>query len=129
MAAADSMTPSPFADPSEAEQVLRNALCYARWDKYPVTEGHLLVIPYRPFASYFDATPEERAAIWDLVDAARSFLDERYRPDGYNIGINVGVAAGQTVMHMHVHVIPRREGDTAAPRGGVRGVIPGRQSY
>lgn len=129
MATEPTLTPSPFAHPSEDEQVLRNALCYARWDRYPVTEGHLLVIPYRQFASYFDASAAEKAALWALVEEAKALLDRTHRPDGYNIGINVGEAAGQTVMHMHIHVIPRRWGDAAAPRGGVRGVIPERQAY
>ncbi len=121
--------PSPFLNPDPADEVLRNELCYARWDLYPVTEGHLLVVPYRQFASYFDATDSERGALWALVDEAKRYLDARYRPDGYNIGINVGAPAGQTIMHVHVHVIPRRAGDVLEPRGGVRGVIPARQLY
>ena len=83
----------------------------------------------RQFASYFDAAPEEKAAFRALVDEARRHLDDRYRPDGYNIGINVGQAAGQTVAHMHIHVIPRYRNDVTDPRGGVRGVIPGKQKY
>lgn len=98
-------------------------------DRHPVTEGHTLVVPRRHVATYFDATPQEQAEIWQAVDAVKAQLDERLAPDGYNVGFNAGAAAGQTVMHLHVHVIPRRVGDTDDPRGGVRGVIPGKQAY
>ena len=123
------MAASPFANPAPEDQVLRNDLCYARWDKYPVSTGHLLIIPFREFESYFEATEEEKRALWSLVDEAKARLDWLHRPAGYNIGINVGRAAGQTVMHMHIHVIPRYERDMRAPEGGVRGVIPSRQKY
>ena len=121
--------PSPFTNPSDLVKVLHNDLCYARWDKHPVSKGHLLVIPYREFASYFDATAEEKQALWALVDEARKFLDTKFQPAGYNVGINIGPAAGQTVMHMHIHVIPRYLRDMADPEGGVRGVIPEKQKY
>ncbi len=120
---------NPFLNPASGDEVLKNGLCYARWDKYPVSKGHLLVIPYREFASYFDATGEEKQALWALVDEARAFLDARFQPAGYNIGINIGRAAGQTVMHMHIHVIPRYLEDMEEPEGGVRGVIPGKRKY
>jgi len=94
-----------------------------------VTEGHLLVIPNRHVADYFSATQEERTALWAMVNEAKKFLDGRFTPDGYNVGINIGITAGQTVMHCHIHLIPRREGDSVNPRGGVRGVIPGRADY
>lgn len=111
------------------DAVLQNGLAYARFDKYPVTPGHLLFIPRRHVASYFDCTEDEMRALWELIEAGRRLLDGRYSPDGFNIGINIGEAAGQTVMHVHVHLIPRYRGDTPNPRGGVRGVIPERQSY
>jgi len=123
------MSNSPFTNPNPDDKVLSNALCYARRDKYPVSLGHLLVVPYREFANYFDATPDEKAAPWALVDEASRYLDNLYNPDGYNIGINVGEDAGQTVAHMHIRVIPRYRNDVPDPRGGVRGVIPGRQKY
>jgi diadenosine tetraphosphate (Ap4A) HIT family hydrolase len=109
--------------------ILQNDLAYARFDRYPVTPGHLLLIPRRHVASYFDCTEEEMRALWALVEAGRRVLIARYAPDGFNVGINVGEAAGQTVMHVHVHLIPRYQGDVPNPRGGVRGVIPERQSY
>jgi len=88
-----------------------------------------LIIPFRHFASYFDATREEKLAILELIDRAKEFLDREFKPDGYNIGVNVGEAAGQTIMHVHIHVIPRYAGDTEDPTGGVRNVIPERGNY
>jgi len=119
----------PFCNPSLEEIVLQNDLCYARYDKFPVNPGHLLLIPFRHVAGFFEATDEEQAALLALVREAKDLLDERFHPDGYNIGVNVGTAAGQTVMHLHVHVIPRYAGDMEEPRGGVRGVIPERRGY
>lgn len=116
-----------FCDASKA--ILRNELAYARFDDFPVNPGHVLIIPFRHFASFFDATPEERAAILALVDAARVLVDEQFAPGGYNLGVNIGPIAGQSVMHLHMHLIPRYAGDVENPKGGVRGVIPGRQKY
>lgn len=124
----DDMT-CPFCNPSLEEIVLANDLCYARYDKFPVNPGHLLLIPFRHVAGFFEATDEEQAALLTLVREAKRLLDERFHPDGYNIGVNVGTAAGQSVMHLHVHVIPRYAGDMEDPRGGVRGVIPERRGY
>jgi diadenosine tetraphosphate (Ap4A) HIT family hydrolase len=117
----------PFC--ATAEAVLSNTLAYARFDKYPVNPGHLLVITRRHIASYFDSTADERAALLELIDAGKALLDRRYLPAGFNIGINVGGVAGQTIPHLHVHLIPRYAGDIADPRGGVRGVIPDKQKY
>jgi len=117
----------PFCD--VVEPVLKNGLAYARFDKHPVNPGHLLVLPRRHVPGFFDVSAEERGAIFELIDAGKALLDERFRPQGYNIGVNVGKVAGQTVMHLHVHVIPRYRGDVADPGGGVRGVIPARQHY
>lgn len=98
-------------------------------DKYPVSVGHTLIIPKRHVETYFDLRFEERIALVDVIDVVKLELDVDFRPDGYNIGFNVGEVAGQTVMHCHVHVIPRYEGDMEDPRGGVRGVIPDKQKY
>ena len=87
------------------------------------------MIPFRHVSNYFDATAEEKQALWALVEEAKLYLDRQHAPDGYNIGINVGVEAGQTVMHVHLHLIPRYRGDVADPRGGVRGVIREKQNY
>ena len=117
----------PFCDADDA--VLENTLAYARFDKYPVNPGHLLVLPRRHVPSFFDVSDAERAALLELIDTGKALLDKRFRPDAYNIGVNIGVGAGQTIMHLHLHLIPRYRGDVADPRGGVRGVIPARQHY
>jgi superfamily II DNA or RNA helicase/diadenosine tetraphosphate (Ap4A) HIT family hydrolase/HKD family nuclease/SOS-response transcriptional repressor LexA len=120
---------SPFLSIPESEWVASNALCFAIRDRYPVSPGHTLVIPRRPVATWFEASPEEQRCLFELVDAVKRGLDAELKPQGYNIGINVGEAAGQTVFHLHVHVIPRFQGDVADPRGGVRHVIPGKGNY
>lgn len=109
--------------------ILANELAFVIFDKYPVTPGHALIVPRRHVASYFETTSEERVAMLDLLLAAKERSDRQLAPDGYNIGVNVGEAAGQTVGHVHMHLIPRFHGDVANPRGGVRGVIAARQSY
>jgi diadenosine tetraphosphate (Ap4A) HIT family hydrolase len=106
-----------------------NALAFAINDLHPVSPGHTLIIPRRRIPTWFEATPEERMAMFELVDEIKRKLDERLRPDGYNVGFNAGQAAGQTVMHLHVHVIPRFVGDMDDPRGGVRHVIPSKGNY
>ncbi len=111
------------------DAVIENDLAQVIHDGYPVSQGHLLVIPRRHVASWFEATPDERAALFDLVDRAREYLEQRYQPDGFNIGINVGEAAGQSVFHLHIHLIPRYTGDLENPKGGVRGVIPHKRIY
>jgi len=119
----------PFCHPEDRPVVLRNDLAIAFFDKYPVNPGHLLIVPLRHVASWFDVTPEEKRALDDLITRGKDLLDAEHHPDGYNLGVNVGGAAGQTIFHLHVHLIPRHAGDTPNPRGGVRGVIPGRQGY
>jgi diadenosine tetraphosphate (Ap4A) HIT family hydrolase len=109
--------------------VLSNELVFGCLDKNPVTQGHLLLLPRRHVMSWFDATVVERMALLALADEARHWLEQRFSPDGYNLGVNVGATAGQTIPHLHMHLIPRYAGDCADPRGGVRGVIPGRQWY
>jgi diadenosine tetraphosphate (Ap4A) HIT family hydrolase len=98
-------------------------------DRFPVSPGHLLFVPRRHVATYFEATPEEQHALWELVEEGKLRLDATRRPNGYNIGINVGETAGQTVMHLHIHLIPRYHGDMADPRGCVRHVIPEKGKY
>lgn len=121
---------SPFLERPSTEWVASNSLAFAIRDAFPVSPGHTLVIPRRLVGSWFDATADERTALIDLVDEVRRRLDASgLPPQGYNIGVNVGEAAGQTVAHLHVHVIPRYAGDVADPRGGVRHVIPGKGNY
>lgn len=98
-------------------------------DGYPVSPGHSLVIPRRHVSSFFETTGAERAAILALIDRAKSLIEQMHKPDAYNIGINDGAAAGQTVPHLHIHVIPRYAGDRVDPRGGVRWVIPEKADY
>jgi len=98
-------------------------------DGFPVSEGHTLIIPKRHVQSFFELHAIEKAAVLQALDEAKEALDREFSPDGYNIGINDGEAAGQTVMHLHVHLIPRYEGDTEDPRGGVRHVFPGKAKY
>ena len=111
------------------EPVISNQLAYVTYDSYPVSNGHLLIIPVRHVADYFDMTPAEQTAVMELVGPGKALLDQKLKPDGYNVGINSGSAAGQTVMHAHVHLIPRYRRDTDDPRGGVRAVNAEKQKY
>ena len=117
----------PFCDEQNYE--FEGDLVFTKTDSYPVSKGHTLVIPKRHISDYFDCTESEVAELWALVDKTKNRLQDTHAPDGFNIGINVGEAAGQTVPHMHIHVIPRYVGDMDDPRGGVRGVIPNKQKY
>ncbi len=117
--------PCPFCDPS-LDTVAATPLAFAIRDAAPVAPGHMLVIPRRHVDSYFACDDVEKRDLWRLVDTVQQALVAEFRPDGFNVGVNVGVAAGQTVLHCHVHVIPRFAGDTPDPTGGVRGVIPSR---
>jgi diadenosine tetraphosphate (Ap4A) HIT family hydrolase len=119
----------PFCAVGEARIVWSSAAALALWDAFPVSKGHALVVPRRHVASWRDLTAAEKAELLAGVDALRELLDAEHRPDGYNIGCNDGVAAGQTVMHVHLHVIPRYTGDASDPRGGVRWVLPGKAAY
>jgi diadenosine tetraphosphate (Ap4A) HIT family hydrolase len=102
---------------------------FAAYDRHPASEGHFLVIPYRHFANYFEINDDELVDLWGLVVRAQKIVHEKYQPDGYNIGINVGTWAGQSISHLHIHVIPRYKGDVENPKGGVRGVIPHKKLY
>ena len=121
--------PCPFCNPFDDDVIVKNTLCYARWDRYPVSRGHLLVIPFRHVDDYFSLTVAEKRDLLDLIDACKEVIEENFHPAGYNIGVNVGSAAGQTVMHCHCHMIPRYAGDMKEPRGGIRGVVPGKRGY
>ncbi|MCB9615531.1 MAG: HIT family protein [Sandaracinus sp.] len=120
---------SVFLSVPRERWVAQNALAFALRDLHPVTEGHTLVIPKRLVVDFFETTDEERLALFALVDEVKRALDATLRPDGYNVGFNAGEAAGQTVFHLHLHVIPRYRGDVEDPRGGIRHVIPGRGNY
>lgn len=109
--------------------VAANDLAVAILDGFPLTRGHCLILPRRHEPDFLALTPDEQLAIWALVHPARQHIEREGIPDGYNIGINIGLPAGQTVLHAHLHVIPRYRGDVADPRGGVRCVIPGKARY
>lgn len=117
----------PFCHPDGI--LFENELAYSILDKSPVNPGHLLIIPKRHVANFFLCTHAEKDALLSLLDEAKSWLDGKHAPAGYNIGINVGEVAGQTIFHVHLHLIPRYHGDMENPRGGVRGVIPAQQNY
>lgn len=121
------MDSCPFC--AQGDAVLRNELAYVLFDRNPVTPGHCLIIPFRHVADFFATTEDERRALLALAEDAKAMLERDFAPAGYNLGINVGVVAGQTVPHVHLHLIPRFPGDVANPRGGVRGVIPAKQNY
>lgn len=108
---------------------LHNELAYSARDSYPVSPGHTVVIPRRHVASFFELAPEEINACMALINEERKLLDEEFKPDGYNIGVNIGPAAGQSIFHVHIHIIPRCKGDVENPQGGVRHVIPRKGHY
>ena len=119
-----------FLDLPDSVWVAANELTFAIRDGHPVSPGHTLVITKRLVVTWFDATREEQIALLDLIDVVKLALDRQDpAPDGYNVGFNAGAAAGQTVMHLHIHVIPRYESDVEDPRGGVRHVIPAKGNY
>lgn len=118
-----------FCNKDTKDVIYENKTWMAVMDGYPVSEGHTLLIPKRHAETYFDLTEFEMLSLHIAIKNVKNKLDEKYHPDGYNIGMNCGTAAGQTVMHCHVHIIPRYNGDVENPRGGVRGVIPSKQNY
>ena len=118
-----------FCSISSDQVLIDGPLAFAKRDGYPVSKGHTLIIPRRHVASFFETTDEERRAMLKLLDEVKAMLDREHKPDGYNIGVNNGAAAGQTVMHLHMHLIPRYAGDRPDPRGGVRWVIPEKAAY
>jgi len=120
----------PFCNPdSEREIIVESATAYAIYDKFPVNDGHALVIPKKHCSDYFDLSFKEQAACIFMLNRVKEIVSEKFNPDGFNIGINIGEKAGQTVNHVHIHLIPRYDGDVEKPKGGVRAVIPSKQKY
>ena len=120
----------PLCSRIAAEGLLaENALAAAFLDAFPVSPGHVLIVSRRHVANLFDLTIEEQQALWSLLPLVKASIDTEYNATAYNVGVNVGADAGQTVGHVHVHVIPRYPGDVADPRGGIRWVIPDRAAY
>ncbi|MDA9949805.1 HIT family protein [Paracoccaceae bacterium] len=118
---------SPFLN--NRERVLENEFGFVIYDGFPVSEGHCLIVPYRVYSDYFESTEDEVVGLQKLIIETKKLLDKKFQPNGYNVGINCGEVAGQTVPHVHIHLIPRYKGDMDNPRGGVRGVIPSKQKY
>ena len=118
---------SPFLN--QDRWVASNKYAAAIYDGFAVSKGHTLVVPRRVVPYFFDMTEKEKKACFELIDYMKKKLDKLYAPDGYNIGVNTGEAAGQTVWHAHIHLIPRYKGDHPKPRGGVRAVIPEKADY
>jgi diadenosine tetraphosphate (Ap4A) HIT family hydrolase len=113
----------------ESRIILQNEYGIVIRDGFPVSNGHTLIIPKRHVGSFFLITEEERSGLLALLDSAKECIDKELEPSSYNIGINDGAAAGQTVPHLHIHLIPRYEGDMSDPRGGVRWIIPDKADY
>lgn len=120
---------SPFFDIPRAEWITANRSAFAIWDAYPVNPGHALVVSRRQISDWWQATADERTDLMTLVDEVRTAIEARHRPDGFNVGFNAGLAAGQTINHLHIHVIPRYRGDVPDPRGGIRRAIPAKGNY
>ncbi|WBW96358.1 HIT family protein [Oceanirhabdus sp. W0125-5] len=109
-----------FCNYDKTKYIAENTYGFAIYDQFPVNKGHALIIPNRHFESYFEATHEEITGLYALMNDVKEIIDEEFSPDGYNIGVNVGECGGQTIMHLHMHLIPRYKGDVENPRGGVR---------
>ncbi len=118
---------SPFLD--GRERLFENEIGFVIKDNFAVSEGHLLIVPHREYSNYFESTKEEFIGLNSLLIEAKNYIEKQFSPDGFNVGINCGETAGQTIMHMHIHLIPRYKGDVDNPKGGVRGVIPEKQKY
>lgn len=121
--------PCPFCVLDPARILAEDELTVVYKDGFPVSPGHTVIIPRRHFATLFEATAAEQTALLAALAQAKAILDERHHPDGYNIGINQGKAGGQSVPHLHIHVIPRYLGDKEDPRGGVRWILPAKAKY
>lgn len=118
-----------FCNVEILEPFLEEELVLGFWDSYPLTPGHALLIPRRHVQTWFEATTQEQGALLAALDVAKELIEQEHQPDGYNIGVNSGEAAGQTVPHLHIHLIPRYLGDSEDPRGGIRNIIPTRARY
>ena len=125
------MTASVDASPCELctvdDAVLENSLAYVRYDNNSLSRGHVLVVPKRYVANFFDMSKDEKVAVLELLGEAQRHIQLTFSPDGYNIGVNIGAAGGQSRMHVHVHLIPRYAGDVPNPSGGIRCVLSSSQ--
>lgn len=119
----------PFCTLPRERLVFESELAFVIRDGFPVSPGHTLVIPKRHVASFFDTTADEQEALLKLLKLAWIEVRQQFGPDGCNVGINDGATAGQTIAHLHIHLIPRYPGDREDPRGGVRWVLPEKAAY
>ena len=113
-----------FDNASVNRILIQSRRFYARFDKYPATQGHIEIVPKRHVVSLFDLTPSEARQAYRLMRRAQDLLRRQYEPDGFTVGVNDGRAAGRSIDHLHIHVIPRYEGDVEDPRGGIRQILP-----
>jgi len=123
------MSECPFCSIQQDKIIVQDSLSLTVRDTLPVSPGHTLILPKRHIASIFQATKEEVAALWEALQTARNGLLKELSPDGFNIGINDGLASGQTILHLHIHIIPRYKGDMPDPRGGIRWIFPEKAVY
>lgn len=120
----------PFCNPdSLRELIVESATAYSIYDKFPVNNGHALIIPKKHCSDYFDLNFKEQSACWFILNKTKQIVSKKFNPDGFNVGLNINFAAGQTVPHVHIHLIPRYKGDVKNPTGGVRNVIPAKGDY
>ena len=121
-----------FCDKNNKEKhniILENDLFYSRWDNFPVSSGHAEIVPKKHIVSFFELTKDDILQLYDLIIKTKKIISEKYNSDGYNIGLNEGNAAGQTINHLHIHIIPRYKNDIKNPRGGIRNIIPDKGNY
>ncbi len=130
MAVLEQSNNCPFCEVIKQKSwIMESTHFFAIYDKYPVNLGHLLVIPKRHVSDYFELSKEELDDCLSFLERGKNLLNDKFNPDGFNIGINIGKSAGQTIFHVHIHLIPRYKNDVEDPTGGVRGVIPSKQKY
>ena len=122
----DKNNPCLFCDKEnqKLKLIVANDFAIARWDEFPVSTGHVLIIPKEHIVSFFDLKEEQIVKMFSLMKEMKEIIQKEYKPDGFNIGINEGEAAGRTIHHLHIHLIPRYKGDLEKPRGGVRNILP-----
>jgi len=119
----------PFCSNIEARVIYDNENAYLIYDKFPVSPGHILIISKRHISSFFDLNQNEHRSICELIPKAKEIIEQKFNPQGYNIGVNIGRDAGQTILHCHIHVIPRYTNDSENPQGGIRKIINGVGEY
>jgi len=119
----------PFCHIYKSKHIKRNKYSFSVLDNYPVTKGHSLIISNTHTSNYFDLTKKEKFALFDLLEETKEYIIEKYKPSGFNIGININKSAGQTVAHVHIHLIPRYDNNFIDPTGGIRNIIPGKGKY